>query len=123
MHKGVPYKPPFLVKPRAWRDIEHHYLTCFDGQHSELLELVRYIINSEVSQRIFAYTSMDKLVLSIYDPIDTFVEALHISFDIQNRNWHFAYFAQPFKDPEFERIYSADKGIEKFDNFIRMIKW
>jgi len=27
------------------------------------------------------------------------------------------------KDPEFVRTYPADKGIEKFDKFIRMINW
>ena len=37
--------------------------------------------------------------------------------------WHFAYYAVPYKPPEFDRMYEADKGIEKFKNFIEMIKW
>jgi hypothetical protein len=123
MEKRVPYKPPFLAMARPWSDIEQHYIECFQGQHTNLLELVRHIQTSDLSERLFAYTSMDKLVISIYDRIDTFVEALHINFDIENAKWHFEYYAHPFKDPEFVRTCSADKGIEKFDNFIKMIKW
>ena len=123
MQKGIPYKPPFLAKTRPWSEIEQHYIDCFGGQHKNLLELVRHIKNTDLSKRLFAYTSMDKLVVSIYDRIDTFVEALHITFDIQSDSWHFEYYAHPFQDPEFVRKYSADKGIEKFDNFIKMINW
>ena len=123
MQKGIPYKPPFLAKTRTWADIEQHYINCFGGEHKNFLELIRHIKNTELSKRLFAYTSMDKLVVSIYDRIDTLVEALHITFDIQSDSWHFEYYAHPFQDPEFVRKYSADKGIGKFDNFIKMINW
>ena len=123
MQKRVSYKPLFLAKTSPWSDIEQHYLDCFGGQHSNLLELVRHIKNSDLSKRLFAFTSMDKLVISIYEDLGTFVEALHIIFDIQSDKWYFKYYAQPFKDPEFVRTYSADTGIEKFDNFIKMINW
>ena len=66
---------------------------------------------------------MDKLIVSIYDQIHTFVETLHITFDIQSDQWNFKYYARPFQNLEFVRKYSADKGIEKFDNFIKMINW
>lgn len=122
MQKGIPYKPPFLVETRPWSDIEQHYLD-FGGRHTNFVELIRHIKNSDLSKRLFAYTSMDKLVVSIYEQINTFVETLHITFDTQNNLWHFKYYAQPFGDPEFVRTYSSDKGIEKFDNFIKMIKW
>lgn len=123
MQKGIPYKPPFSAKTRPWGDIEQHYIDCLGGQHKNLLELVRHIKNTDLSKRLFAYTSMDKLIIGIYDQIDTFVETLHITFDIQNDQWNFKYYARPFQDPEFVRKYSADKGIEKFDNFIKMINW
>jgi len=73
--------------------------------------------------RLFGYTSMDKLVLSTDERMDPFKEALHITFDLNSNEWHFNYFALPFKDPEFVRIYSVEKGIEKFDNFVKMIGW
>jgi len=123
MQKGIPYKAPFLAKTRPWSDIEQHYLKWFDRKHSNLLELVRHIKNTDLSKRLFAYTSMDKLIVSIYDSVDPFVEALHITFNLQNDKWHFEYYAHPFNDPEFVRTYSAEKGIEKFDNFIKMINW
>lgn len=88
-----------------------------------LLELVRDIKNSDLSKRLFAYTSMDKLVIIIYDRIDPCVEALHISFDLESNKWHFEYYAHPFKDPEFVRSYPAEKGMEKFDKFVKMVKW
>lgn len=66
---------------------------------------------------------MDKLVLSVYDPIDYQKEALHITFNINTNTWTFNYIALPFSDPEFVRTYSANKGIEKLDKFIKMINW
>ena len=65
---------------------------------------------------------MDKLVVSIYDPIDYRKEALHITLSLWVK-WHFEYIAMPFQKPEFVRTYDEEKGIEKFDNFIKMIKW
>ena len=50
-------------------------------KHDKLLELVRHIKSSDLSKRLFAYTSLDKLVISIYDTIEPNREALHISFD------------------------------------------
>ena len=123
MQKGIPYKPSFSIRTRPWDDIEQHYIECLGGQHKNLLELVRHIKNTDLSKRLFAYTSMDKLIVSIYDQIHTFVETLHITFDIQSDQWNFKYYARPFQNPEFVRKYSADKGIEKFDNFIKMINW
>ena len=66
---------------------------------------------------------MDKLVISIYDPLDYRKEALHINFNLLTRKWHFEYFALPFQDPEFVRDYKEVDGIAKFDKFIKMIGW
>jgi hypothetical protein len=69
------------------------------------------------------YTSLDKLVISIYETIDPREEALHVSFDLRLNKWHFEYFAKPFIDSEFVRNYPAEEGVEKFDNFLKMIRW
>lgn len=123
MQKRIPYKPAFLAKARPWSDIEHDYLENFGQRHKNLLELVRHILNSDLSKRLFAYTSIDKLVINIYDRIDPFVEALHISFDLESNKWHFEYYAHPLKEPEFARTYPAENGMEKFDKFVKMVKW
>jgi hypothetical protein len=114
---------PSLAKPQTWEYIEDRYSKMLGGSHFMMKKLVLHIRETGLASRLFAYTSMDRLVVSIYENIDHQKEALHITFDLNQNNWHFVYFAIPFKDPEFVRTYPADKGIEKFDKFIRMINW
>ena len=111
------------AKAQSWDYIESRYINDWDGKHERLLELVRYIKHSDLKDRIFGSTSMDKLVISIYDPLDYRKEALHITFNLSNKQWIFEYIAMPFQEPEFVRTYEEDKGIEKFEKFIQMIKW
>ncbi|MFN0213382.1 MAG: hypothetical protein ACKVT2_03935 [Saprospiraceae bacterium] len=115
------YKP-LISKSQAWDSIENQF-SEWGEKHFKMLELVQHIKNSTLSNRIFGSTSMDKLVVSIYDPIEYEKESLHVIFDLHSNKWHFKYFAMPFQSPEFVRIYDSEKGIEKFDNFINMIKW
>ena len=113
----------WTTKAQTWDFIENRYIEDWQGKHERLLELVRHIKSSELKDKLHGSTSMDKLVISIYNPMDYQKEALHITFDIKNRKWNFVYKAMPFQDPEFVRTYDEDVGIEKFDNFIKMIKW
>ena len=116
---------PSTAKARPWDDIEEHYadLNKKEWNHDRLLELVRHIKSTGLQERLFAYTSLDKLVISIYDPIESDREALHIDFDRDNQRWSFKYISRPNEKPEFERQYEAALGLEKFDKFISMIKW
>jgi hypothetical protein len=113
------------VKAISWNEIEGVYLDLLrrGWEHERLLELVTHIKKSNYSDRIFGTTSLDKLILSIYDPIALTKESLHITFDRINKTWSFKYYAVPFKGVEFERTYPETKGIEKLDNFIKMIRW
>lgn len=118
------YKPQ-TVHARQWSEIELHYI---DLNHhglpfDPLLQLVRHIINTKLCDRLFAFTSMHKLVIGIYDPIEWNREALHIEFDAEAQKWFFKYHPKPNEPVEFERHYSSKKGIEKFDNLIGMLKW
>lgn len=114
---------PNSTKAQSWDYIENRFVTDFGHCHIKLIELVRHIKSSGLSDRLFGSTSMDKLVVSIYDELDYRKESLHITFDLDKDKWNFIYFAMPFQEPEFVRTYSADKGIEKFDNFVKMINW
>ena len=118
------YKPQ-TVNVRPWSDIEQHYLDLnnLGWQLEPLLHLVRHIIATKLSERLFAFTSMDKLVVGIYDPMEWNREAIHIAFDGQSQKWFFKYHPKPNEPLEFERQYPADKGIEKFDNLIKILKW
>ncbi|QES91051.1 hypothetical protein [Rhizosphaericola mali] len=116
------YKP-WAAKAQSWDYIENRYLTDFGNYHFRFVELVKHIKSSGLSNRLYGSTSMDKLVISIYEELDYRKEALHITFDLVQEKWHFEYFALPFQTPEFVRTYSADKGIEKLENFIKAINW
>jgi hypothetical protein len=119
------YKPR-TQKVESWDDLDKYYvdLNNHNWGHDRLLELVRHIKNSGLGSRLTgSITTLDKLIVSIYDPIEWDREALHIEFDRHNDNWIFKYYSRPNEKPEFERKYKADLGIEKFDNFVSMIKW
>lgn len=105
-------------KAKTW-----DYIVSSFKDDPEMLGLVEHIISSDLSNRLYGMISLDRLVLSIYDKIDAHREALHIRFDRFSEKWNFKYFSVPFKPPEFERTYEKEKGIEKFDAFIRMINW
>ena len=111
---------------KSWQDLEDYYVEVNQNGfgHDRLLELIRYIKHNPVSQRIYGSVFMlDNLILSIYNPIEWDREALHIMFDKPSQKWIFEYFAKPNERPEFKRQYRAELGIEKFDQFVQMIRW
>ena len=114
-----------MVKARPWTDIEHDYqkLVSQNWQIQPMVDLVKHIINSRLSDRLFAYTSLDKLIVGIYDPLEPHRETLHIKFDGNTQKWLFEYYPKPFEPVEFQREYSFDKGIEKLEGFLKLIKW
>lgn len=126
-------KPPFTIskyKPQtakalSWQEIEQKYadLTGIHPEFNPMLLLVKHIASTTLSTRLFAYTSMHKLIISIYNPIEWNREALHVEFDTLVKKWYFWYYSKPKEPIEFERTYSSEKGIEKFDAFIRQINW
>jgi len=88
-----------------------------------MVELVQHVRASGLDKRLFGSTSLDKLIISIYDDIDSQKDALNIKYDLIANPWYFEYFAKPFHNAEFVRIYPGDEGIIKFDNFIKLIGW
>lgn len=115
---------PKNCKAQPWNEIESHFDTGLGEQHkTNIAELVRHIKSVGFADRLFGIISLNRLVVSIYDPIEWDRETLHIAFDAYKSEWHFVYFAMPFRSPEFTRTYPPEKGIRKFDNFIKMIGW
>lgn len=88
-----------------------------------MLELVQYIIDSGLSQRLFAFTSLDKLIIGINNPLERDREVIHIAFNSEEQRWNFEYHSIPFATAEFIRNYRADQGVEKFVNLIKLLKW
>ena len=93
-----------------------------------MLALVQHIVSSGTSNRLFAYTSLDTPNVSNYELLEV-SETLRIHFNRQNQLFYFDYFAsdsgEPYQkaQPEFQRHYSAEAGAEKFDQFLRWIRW
>ena len=110
---------------RSWAEIEQHYinLTKNGWDLKPMIELVQHIIKTKISERLFAYTSMDKLVVGIYNPLEWNREVLHIEFDVHSQKWYFMYYPKPNEPIEFERQYDPGAGLDKFDKFIKLKKW
>jgi hypothetical protein len=111
------------TKARSWEYLENRFITGWGGDRSPMLQLVKHIKDTGLSNRIFGSTSMAKLIISNCDPIDFRKEALHITFDLEKKLWHFEYHEQPHQIPVFIRNYPEDTGLKKFDDFIKMICW
>ena len=96
--------------------------------HERMSALVQHIISSGAAIRLFAYTSHDTLKVGIYEQLEE-NELLYIYFDRQKQIFCFDYFASrggkiyESEQPEFRRQYPAEEGIEKFDQFLRWIRW
>lgn len=119
------------TKPQSWEYIAATYqgLNNHGWGHERMLELVQHIVSSGASTRLFAYTSLDTLHVSIHEPLEN-SETLRIRFDHQKQFFCFEYFASDVEgklygqeQPEFHRQYPAEAGIEKFDQFLRWIYW
>jgi hypothetical protein len=110
---------------QTWKEVEEHYIKLdAAGQgHDKMLGLARHIASADYSNRIYALTSLDKLIVGIYNPMEFERETLHIVFDRDKQKWHFTYFSMPFMPPAFQREYDSEEGIEKFDDFIKVAVW
>ena len=119
------------TKPQDWTFIAAQYqdLNNLGWGHEKMLALVQHIISSGASNRLFAYTSLDTLKVSNYEPLEA-SEILRIHFDSKKQLFCFDYFSSDSggklydkEQPEFQRQYPAEAGIEKFDQFLRWIRW
>ena len=111
---------------QSWNSILQHYNSLLDNKLGvqPMIDLVKHISTS-YSDRLFGCISLDKLIVSIYEEIDWRAEALHIKFEQGTKQFHFSYYGghTETKQPEWRRIYEADLGVEKFDQFVKMINW
>lgn len=116
---------PTHIKSRDWNEIRSWYSELIDEglNLKPMLDLINHILEKELNKRLFASTSMHKLLISIYEEMESDREILKIEFDQINEKWSFDYYAKPFQDAEFSRRYNMEMGIEKFNQFIDFIKW
>ena len=119
------------TKPQDWAYIAAKYqdLNKHGWGHEKMLALIQHIISSGASNRLFAHTSLDTLKVSNYESLEE-SELLRIHFDRQKQLFCFDYSASGSgsklyaqEQPEFQRQYLAEVGIDKFDQFLRWIRW
>lgn len=119
------YKPQ-TARPVPWVEIEEHYRNLVEDYNwpiQSMLDLVRYIRRTHLEERLYAYTSHDELVVTIYDIPEWNREALHIHLDPVSLIWKFHYLPKPYESPEGERSYPEQEGISKFVKYIETLKW
>lgn len=111
--------------PHDWDHLESFFVwltkTSFDQQ--PIVDLIRHIRSAYAKDRFFAYRSMHTLVVTINNPVEHNRDCLRIDYDAEQKTLHFAYFGSPFRSAEFERSYKPSQAVEKFDHFVRMIRW
>ena len=124
LHKPV-YKP-VLVKARPWNDILDFYLRLANNHGWKLqpmIDLIHYIIRTELNERLYGYTRIDILIISIYNPIEHDRESLRLHYSGSMNEWTSVYCSKPFEKMTYVRKYRGEQGIEKFSTFINRIKW
>ena len=92
------YNPQY-ANSRNWNEIQEWYmeLTELNSGFKPIMNLVKHINESEIRNRIYAYTSVHKLIAGIYELIEWNSEALHIEYDLSTEQWFFRYYPKPFK--------------------------
>jgi len=113
-----------MIKPRQWEDIESFYKdwTNTNSKFEEMVDLIGYIRNSKLSEKLYGYTSLNNLGISIYNPIVPRKEVLFICFDLANGLWNFEFQSEPFLKAEHQCSYK-DNLIEHFIHYINLLKW
>ena len=114
------------AKAKSWDEIEHFYndLTSRGWPLQDIIKLIQYVNESNnLRQKLFGCTSLDKLIISIYNPIELDRQALHIQYEKAERLWNFKYCPSPNREVEHERNYPGELLIEKFQDYINLLKW
>ena len=116
-----------ITKYYSWELIKEYYDSLYESgwKNLPMLNLINFIISSRYKDRLYAFTSLDVLIISIYEEIDKFSEALHLKFETDSQVFIFKYYGgnNGSKQPEWERRYEPNVVNVKFESFIKMIKW
>jgi hypothetical protein len=115
-----------ITKYYSWELIKDHYEPLHKNAWEILpmIDLVNHIISLRYSDRLYAFTSLDALIISIYKEIDKLSEALHIKYDQDSKDFLFSYYGEHSleEQPEWKRRYEPSIVKDKFNQFITMIK-
>lgn len=114
------------INAKSWEDIELSYndLIARNWPVQAIIPLIQHIKNTDFLRRkLFACTSLDKLIISIYNPIELTREAIHIKYHKDKKLWTFKYHPHPYQEVEHERDYPGELLVEKFLSYVDTLKW
>lgn len=117
---------PSLVEAKSWDEIEYFYIDLISKGWplGDILSMIHFIkADAQLSNKLFACTSLDKLIISIYNPIELWREAIHIQYNKEKELWNFRYYPQPHHEPEHERNYPGNLLFDKFRDFVHILGW
>ncbi|MEZ2335499.1 hypothetical protein AB6735_07675 [Mucilaginibacter sp. RCC_168] len=116
---------PSQTRAVLWNKIEERYADFVNHGFvlQPILSLVQFIRENGFNKRLHAFTSMHKLVISIYDPLEWDRETLHIELDIPSKKVHFVYCPKPFEPSEAVRSYPEEDIIPRFSRYMSHLKW
>src|ERR1700759_4555407 len=89
------------TKAKPWEEIEYFYndLISQGWPLKDIIRVIRYIRNhAGLNQKLFACTSLDKLIISTHNPIELNREALHINYEKEKKIWSFKYYSHPYRE-------------------------
>lgn len=119
------YKPS-IAQAIPWNELENFYndLISTGWLLPNIVQLIQVINNNEaLRNKLYACTSLDTLIISIYNPIELWREAIYIQYNKESRLWNFKYYPYPYRESEHERNYPSELLIEKFNNYIDLLRW
>ena len=117
---------PSLVEAKSWVEIERFYadLISQGWPLDDIISMIQSIKDDDrLRNKLFACTSLDKLIISIYNPIDLWREAAHIQYNREKELWDFKYYTSQYREPEHQRSYTGELLIEKFRNYVKVLGW
>jgi hypothetical protein len=123
--KPINKPKPHLAKTVSWNEIENRYkeLVSLGLEFDGMLSLVNHIRQSNLAERLYAYTSMHTLIVTIYDIAEWHREELHIEYNVYSKAWRFIYYSRPDQPAEKEEHYEGVQGIDIFLKYIELLKW
>jgi hypothetical protein len=98
---------PSLVETKSWNEIEQFYADLISNglPLDNIIPMIQFIkADDRLPHKVFACTSLDKLIISVYNPIELWREAVHIQYNREKESRDFKYYPLPYQEPEIKEV-------------------
>jgi hypothetical protein len=119
-----------IYRVKSWEKIEREYKTLI-GQgwnQQPMADLVTFIRENGLEDKLYAATEEATLVISNNKKINAQRKTLYITYDSLDKVWVFKYYKGDSlaltKKPEADiQVYDGESGIEQFTTFVDQMEW